>query len=106
MIPSLQPNQKLPLTESKKLILNKDELKVEQALLDLNELKSEVYKDKKENSYSETSMRRTPMHQKMQRTHISETQSHFGRGSEQGFGITKQTAFSGHHSVYDELTAD
>lgn len=72
-MPALPPNPKLPLTESKKLILNKDELKVEQALLDLNELKSEVYKDKKENSYSETTMRRTAMHQKMQRTYISDT---------------------------------
>lgn len=41
-------------------VLNKEDTKIEQALLDLNDLKSEMYKDKKENSAGD-SMRKTTM---------------------------------------------
>jgi hypothetical protein len=88
--------------------VNTEDVRAEQALLDLNDLKSEIYKDKKENS--ETIMRRTT--NQMQRTHVSDGFTS-AQGSKapptetQGFGFTKMTSFTANQHVnYDELTAD
>ncbi len=52
-------------------MLNKEDTKIEQALLDLNDLKSEMYKDKKENSAGDL-MRKTTTQQKMLKTYLSD----------------------------------